>query len=90
VTDDKPNQFSRGSLQLTFKVLRARHARLALLVRNITDSSTDNAELFEVKLAKQDISKIVQALREEVELIPDKGMQIVARALLQDWQDLAQ
>ena len=89
MTDKDAHSLPRGSLQLTFRLLRAHHPELALRVRNLTENSTDNAELFRVRLEPTELTRIIQALTGEIDLIADKGMQIVARSLLEDWLELA-
>ena len=96
--------FSRGSIQITFELLRKRNPRLALAVRNIAggeplakgydklldDKDTDH---FRVELDSYNVREVVEELMTFT--YPDAvdrqnpGVNIMARTLMQDWLLLA-
>ncbi len=95
--------FNRASLQLTFDLLRKNHPQLALEVRNIMgakpisrdpDLGADRAaENFRVDLPSERVRAVVHALMEFTQPdavdIRNPQINIMARALLQDWLILA-
>lgn len=101
---DDPDIFSRGSLQLTFDLVRKADPSLALNVRNIVSGEalprlesaldTKNADHFKVALDSFQVRAIVEALmaqgREAVSAGTNPGIAIMAKALLEDWMKLAQ
>lgn len=78
--------FSRGALDMTFRLLKPGHPQLALLVRNLLNNSRDNSEMFAIDISEEQVSAIIAGLEEAEINIQDPGMQIVAQALLRDWQ----
>lgn len=95
--------FSRGSLQLTFDLIRKVDPSLALQVRNIVSGEplprlesgldTKNADHFRVGLDSFQIRAIVEGLvsqsREPSNKTKNPGMAVVATALIDDWIKLA-
>ena len=94
--------FSRGSLTLTFEILRHNNASLALRIRNIiggkalpkTAAAADSkhADRFRVSLDAQQVRAVVEALAIHCRAQPDgqrSGNHIMANALLDDWLTLA-
>lgn len=99
VSPHKPNIFSRGSIQLTYDLLRPLNPQLALTVRNIMHTApleenpeNKNAEHFQVTLDSFDVRSIVECISAYIENPKNKlnqGMLIMAKALLEDWVALA-
>jgi hypothetical protein len=95
--------FSRGSLKLTFEILRQHNASLALSIRNIlgseplakTADAIDNkhADHFRVTLDSHQVRAVVEALatycRQENGGEQTTGSHIMATVLLDDWLALA-
>ncbi len=96
-----PYIFSRGSLKLTYDLLRKVNPALALTIRNITSSKpldklegdVDNplTDCFLIDLDSFQVRAVVEGLvshsqKEGQEL---SGMSIVAQALVEDWVVLA-
>ncbi len=96
-----PYIFSRGSLKLTYDLLRKSNPALALIIRNITSSEplaklegdVDNplTDCFLIELDSFQVRAVVEGLvshskKEGQEL---SGMSIVAQALVEDWVVLA-
>lgn len=96
--------FSRGSLQMTFELLRKRNPSLALTVRNITggeplpkdyDDLLDdkNTDHFRVVMDSKDIREVVEELMSfthpDAVDVHNPGVNIMARTLMQDWLLLA-
>jgi hypothetical protein len=91
--------FSRGSLLLTFELLRKSQPALALKVRNITgeeplprevgDPEDKNSDHFRVRLDCADARAVVQTLMEfthpDAVDVRNPGINILARTLMQDW-----
>lgn len=97
------NELSRGSLQLTFDLLRKAEPELALKVRNeMTRTSASERErgsenihtqTFYVTLELETIQDIIQALIDKTEAPSHPGnigAQVMAKALLKEWLHLAQ
>lgn len=96
-----PYIFSRGSLKLTYDLLRKGNPALALRIRNITstvplsklDGDVDNplTDCFLIDLDSFEIRAVVEGLmeRSHVNTIEDAGMKVVAQALIEDWMALA-
>jgi len=101
---DDADVFSRGSLKLTYDLLRKQNPALALQVRNISQgvtinsealaSANKNAEHFRVHLEPLQVRAVVEGLMSysQVNLAgsQEDGLAIMAKALLQDWVALAQ
>jgi len=97
----QPEVFSRASLLMTFDLLRKKKPQLALDVRNIAggdpvyhgDDGDRNSECFRVELTAQQLREIVQGLMEftypEAVDLKNPEINIMARALMQDWLLLA-
>lgn len=96
--------FSRASLLMTFDLLRKRRPQLALDVRNIIggeplpperheELGDVNGHCFRVKLTPAQIREIIHGLMEftvpEAVDLRNPEMNIMARALMQDWLLLA-
>ena len=96
-----PYVFSRGSLKLTYDLLRHVNPALALVVRNITSLSplpklegdVDNSitDCFLVDLDSFQVREVVESLikRGHLNTSEDAGMKVVAQALTEDWIVLA-
>ncbi len=96
-----PYIFSRGSLKLTYELLRKRQPSLALVVRNITSLSplpklegdVDDAitDCFLVDLEAAQVRAVVEGLvkRSQLNTIEDAGHKACAIALIEDWLALA-
>ena len=97
----QPDVFSRASLLMTFDLLRKKKPRLALEVRNITggDPMSEaidddrNSECFRVDMSAAQLREVVQGLMEftypEAVDLQHPEINIMARALMQDWLLLA-
>lgn len=95
--------FSRGSLTLTYDLLRPKHPQLALDVRNIAGGDllpkppgqVDNkhSDYFKVDLDSHQVRAVVEALIEcnQGAMLEglDVGRSIMAKALIDDWLVLA-
>ena len=96
----KPYVFSRGSLSLTYALLRKRQPSLALSVRNLTaetplkKSSDDvqhkNSDHFFIAFDSLKVREVVENLV-EITQQPEKnkGTNLLAKTLLEDWLSLA-
>jgi hypothetical protein len=98
-----PCIFSRGSLKLTFDLLRNKNPKLALLVRNIIGGSplpksvanldNENTDFFKVDLDSFQVREIVEILMEYGHQQADNsigmGLEVVAKTLVDDWVLLA-
>ncbi len=92
-----PYIFSRGSLKLTFDLLRTTNPSLALIVRNIIslpplpklegDVNSQITDCFLIELDSVQVSAIVEALlkRSHVTTQANAGTKVVAEALIEDW-----
>ena len=98
-----PDVFSRGSLKLTYDIIRSKNAQLALTVRNIIggeplpreDDGADSkyADYFRVELDSFQVRAVVEGLMQQVQesaQSPDNpGAMIVAKTLIDEWLALA-
>lgn len=100
---DDADVFSRGSLKLTYDLLRKQNPSLALEVRNISQGvtidncdtdHTKNTDHFRVFLEPLQVRAIVEGLMSYSQInlaqSQEAGLAIMAKALLQDWLALAQ
>ncbi len=94
--------FSRGSLKLSYDLLRKPNPALALQVRNIIngealpkaeDSDNKNSDHFRVTLDSFQVRAVVEGLMEynQNEILAKKqpGLAVMAKALMEDWIILA-
>jgi len=96
-TTPEADVFSRGTLNLTYELLRKKDAELALIVRNISQGEpvfnnskavvNHHSDFFKVGLSSFQVRAIVESLMSESE--QDPGRIVVARALVEDWMKLA-
>lgn len=98
-----PDIFSRGSIKLTYDLLRKKNPALALTVRNmITDTplpkqegelNDKNSDHFKVTLNSFEVRAVVEYLmeygRDDDEIKSKLGMAVMAKALMEDWIVLA-
>ena len=98
-----PDIFSRGSIKLTYDLLRKKNPALALTVRNlITDTplpkeegalDDKNSDHFKVTLNSFEVRAVVEYLmeygRDDDEIKSKLGMAVMAKALMEDWIVLA-
>ena len=98
-----PDTFSRGSLQLTYDLIRPSNAQLALTVRNIiggsplpkdaTDQNNPHSDYFHVTLDSFQVRHIVEGLMEQMKKSAisnsNPGQAIIAKALIEEWVGLA-
>ena len=87
--------FSRGSLQMTYTLLRRRNPSLALSVRNVlgeepvAEVSSQKQELYRVTLKDEAVGDVVReliaTLAEASTNELDKGQIVMARSLLAEW-----
>jgi hypothetical protein len=96
-----PYIFSRGSLKLTYDLLRKVNPSLALTVRNINslsplpklegDVNNEITDCFLIDLDSFQVRAVVEGLikRSHLAAHDDSGMKVVAEALLEDWLALA-
>lgn len=98
-----PDIFSRGSLKMTYDLLRKKDAILALNVRNIIhaeplpkineDTGNEHSDLFRVELDSFQVRAIVEGLMEltqgETTGDDNPGMAVMAKTLVEDWIKLA-
>jgi len=82
---DRPDIFSRGALELTFKLLRKHNARLALDVQNqlqgkrvleaviSNTESNPNSEHFQITLDASTVGKVVDALTTQGQKLLDSA-----------------
>ena len=99
-----PNVFSRGSLKLTFDLIRRDNAQLALVVRNILGGKAlpknadqvdnENSDHFLVALDSFQVRSIVECLMKQIQADStggdsQSGAVILAKALVDDWIVLA-
>lgn len=103
-SQDYPNLFSRGALELTFKLLRAHNnARLALDIQNqLQEIPTKNPinpnkyqEWFRVTLEAHTVGRIIDALTTMGHTLLNNpkrksGTIVAIRALIKDWIALAE
>ena len=97
----QPDIFSRGSLKLTFDIVRKKNPQLALTIQNITRGEpilmpeTDpdnNTDYFKVALDSFQVRDIVELLmkyNQPGNTKVDAGMTVVAKALFEEWMSLA-
>ncbi len=101
----EPEIFSRGSLKLTFDLVRKKHPQLAMDIRNITCGAPEpkdpeqldnkNTDCFRVTLDSFQVRGVVETLMEHCQQVntntpqSELGIAIVARALTDDWMALA-
>ncbi len=101
-TERSPDLFSRGTLEMTYKLLRTPNPSLALCVRNLLmnqrkqiNNTHKNKPRINIALEPTTIGKIVSALtilgqnaldNREVE----NGKLLVLRSLIEDWAGLAE
>ncbi len=95
--------FSRGSLKLTYDLLRKKNPALALAVRNIIncealprvdeDNDSPNSDHFRVPLDSFQVRAVVEGLMEYDQAITGQseqaGLAIMAKTLMEDWIALA-
>ena len=100
---DDASIFSRGSLKLTFELIRKTNPSLALAIRNLTakepvcntseQSDRRNSDYFKVELDTFEVRAVVETLMELVQAgaLPNSnpGLTIVAKSLIDDWTKLA-
>jgi len=98
-----PDVFSRGSLKLTFDLIRKKDPQLALSVRNIiggiplpkaiSQLDNQNSDHFRVALDSFQVRAIVESLMEysksEITGNTNPGTAIMAKTLIEDWITLA-
>ena len=94
---DDADIFSRGSLNLTYELLRKRDAELALVVRNICHSeplvksedalNNKHSDYFKVVLSSFQVRAIVETLH--LDERHDPGRAIMTQALIEDCMKLA-
>lgn len=98
--------FSRGALELTFKLLRKNNPRLSLEIQNqlqgvranTNDQSTTTApdtDRFQITLDASTVGKVVDALTTMGQQLlddtgKDDGTLVVIRSLMSDWMALAE
>lgn len=97
---DIPDVFSRGSLKLTFDLLRKKQPQLALTIRNIAngeplpkedgENEGRNSDHFKVEIDSYQVRAVVETLALFCQAGDGKsGQAIVARTLIEDWMSLA-
>lgn len=101
----RPDIFSRGALDLTFRLLRKDHPSLALEVRNILASETvpledaayhsPQGDHFFITMPAQRIGCVVNALTQLGQDAlennqQDTGKLVVLRTLIKEWMTLAE
>lgn len=97
-----PQVFSRGSLKLTYDLLRKKNPSLALIIRNITaeeplpkadnEVQNPNSDHFKVKLDSFKVREVVEELIMATQKSGNPGnigMEIIAKTLMEDWLALA-
>ena len=98
-----PHVFSRGSLKMTYDLIRKSSPQLALKVRNIIGgqalpkdaSQQDNkhADFFEVDLDSFEVRAVVEALMAQLQSGATgpqlTGMAVLAKSLIEEWLVLA-
>jgi len=96
-----PYIFSRGSLKLTYDLLRKVNPSLALSVRNITslsplpklegDVNNEITDCFLIDLDSFQVRAVVEGLLKRCHIATqnEPGMKVVAEALIEDWIALA-
>ncbi|MEH6405236.1 MAG: hypothetical protein V7750_17815 [Sneathiella sp.] len=94
---EEADVFSRGSLNLTYELIRKKDAELALTVRNIShedpinvNSDPDknrNSDFFRVALDSFQVRAVVENLMLQDDSEP--GRAILAKVLMEDWMKLA-
>ncbi len=100
-TTRAPDIFSRGSLKLTYDLIRPQNALLALNVRNIiggepllkeaSQQNNPHSDYFRVTLDSFQVRSIVEGLmaQEGAAGESNPGQSIIAKALIEDWTSLA-
>lgn len=99
-TKKSPDVFSRGSLKLTYDVLRGINPGLALLVRNITlgeampkeneSEPNPHTDYFKVSLDSFQVREVVESLVAYTQQDDaQKGLSVMATALIEEWLELA-
>ena len=93
----KADVFSRGSLNLTYELLRRKDAGLALIVHNLSHGDplpkdiaapdNKNSDYFQVGLDSFQVRAIVENLIKDDN--GDPGRAVMAKALVEDWMKLA-
>ena len=95
--------FSRGSLKLTYDLLRKKYPGLALQVRNIIlspalpalagQAHNENSDHFRVSLDSFQVRAVVENLMQyqqlDIKNAKLSGLEIMAQSLLDDWLHLA-
>ncbi len=98
-----PEVFSRGSLKLTYDLLRKKNPALALTVRNMINDEVlpkndgqledKNSDHFKVTLNSFEVRAVVEYLMEyghqDIEAQGQVGLAVMAKALMEDWIILA-
>ena len=94
---EEPDVFSRGSLNLTYEIIRKKDAELALTVRNISHedpinadseaAGNKNSDFFRVELNSFQVRAVVENLMLQDD--SDPGRAILAKVLMEDWMRLA-
>lgn len=100
-TSRAPDIFSRGSLKLTYDLIRPQNAQLALSVRNIiggkpllkeaSQKNNPHSDYFRVTLDSFQVRHIVEGLmaQEQSTTKSNPGQSVIAKALIEDWTSLA-
>jgi len=98
-----PDVFSRGSLKLTYDLIRKRTPQLALKVRNIiggeplprdpSQAENKHADYFRVTLDSFEVRSVVEGLLEQQQNgiggAQPTGMAVLATSLIDEWLTLA-
>lgn len=101
--DKAPDVFSRGSLKLTYDLIRNKDALLALNIRNImhteplpkeaADIGNEHSDRFKVDLDSLQVRAIVEGLAAQVPGSTDDktnpGKAVLVKTLVEDWMKLA-
>ena len=102
-SNNDPDIFSRGSLKLTYDLIRKNNPQLALNVRNITagkpitpnsaDKKNSHNDHFRVELDSFEVRSIVESLMEQTQQNvmgnDNPGLVLLAKTLIEDWMRLA-
>ncbi len=101
-TRKNPDVFSRGALELTFRLLRHQHPALALQIQNILagkplpGAAGAASDHFYVGLDPRSIGRVVAALTDmgqqalERDSSTDGGRRVVIKTLIHEWMTLAE
>ena len=98
-TRKNPEVFSRGALELTFRLLRSRHPSLALSVQNILAGKPlpgAASDQFHINLDARTVGRVVAALTDMGEQSlhsgsdADQGRRVVISTLIREWMTLAE